>query len=452
MPNSSLRNFLHSACPRQLLPYWDKVESSSIGSRMASGAFWSMGGAVISRGLMLVASILVARMLGRDIYGEYGMIRTTVSMFLVFAGFGLGMTATKHVAEYRITDPARAGRIMAISGIFAIATGSVVAVSLYIFAPWVATHTINAPHLVGELRIGAFILLLNAMNGAQNGALAGFEAFKAIARVNLWTGLASFPLLIGGAYWGGLRGSVWALAVNMVINWMLNHLALRREAARFKVPFSSIGCFEEWPVLWKFSLPAALGGLLVGPVVWASNAMLVNQPGGYGQMGIYNAANQWRMAILFIPGVVGQIVLPMLANLTAPDDQVRYRKILKYNSLISAGVAFAVALPIVLLAQPIMRSYGMAFEEGALSLVLLSISTILIALNNVVGQAIMSKGRVWIGFSFNLMWATVFLALSYYFINNGYGVTGLALATLLAYLAHSMWQIVYVIKVILAKN
>ena len=452
MANINIRNAIYGWCPRRFQPFWNRVEASDIGSRIARGAFWSTGGAVISRGLMLVAAILVARILGLEVYGEYGMIRSTVNMFLVFAGFGLGMTATKHVAECRVSDPERAGRIMAISGLFAVGTGALVAIGLYVFAPWVATHTINAPHLVGELRVGAFILLLNSVNGAQTGALVGFEAFRSIAKVNLWTGLASFPLLISGAYWGGLRGAVWALSANMIINWLLNHLALRQEAARFKVPFSVVGCLAEWPILWRFSLPAALGGIMVSPVVWTSNAMLVNQPAGYVQMGLFDAANQWRMAILFIPGVVGQIVLPMLANLNASDDQIRYKKVLKYNVLISSGVAFAVALPVALLACPIMRSYGLDFEEGALALILLSISTILITLNSVVGQAIASKGRMWIGFSFNLMWATVFLIFSYYFIYNGYGVTGLAFANIIAYLAHSVWQTGYVFRVVLANN
>ena len=443
-----MRNFLYNACPRQLLPYWDRVESSPLGSRMASGAFWSIGGAVISRGLMLVASILVARMLGREVYGEYGMIRTTVGMFLVFAGFGLGMTATKHVAECRLTDPERAGRIMAISGLFAVGTGTLVAVGLYIFAPWVATHTINAPHLVGELRIGAFILLLNAMNGAQTGALAGFEAFRSIAKVNLWTGLASFPLLVGGAYWWGLRGAVWALGLNMVINWLLNHLALRREAERFKVPFSIVGCFTEWPILWRFSLPAALSGIMVSPVLWVCSAMLVNQPDGYGQMGLFDAANQWRMAILFIPGVVGQIVLPLLASLNGMDDQLKYRKILKYSAYINGVVALVVAFPVALLSPAIMRSYGVGFEEGVPVLTLLAISTVLTALNSVVGQAIASNGRMWVGFLFNFMWAAMLLVLSYYFVYNGYGATGLAIAIIISYILHSILQSYYVLRVI----
>jgi len=442
------RSFVYNQMPSQLKRFWNRIEASDIGSRMVNGAFWSIGGAVISRGLMLVASILVARMLGRDIYGEFGMIRTTVNMFLVFAGFGLGMTATKHVAECRLTDPGRAGRIMAISGLFAAVTGTLVAVGLLIFAPWVATHTINAPHLAGELRIGALILLLNALNGAQTGALAGFEAFRIIAQVNLWVGLASFPLLVGGAYWGGLRGAVWALCTNMIVNWLLNHLALRREAARHNVPFSSAGCLAEWPVLWRFSLPAALSGIMVSPVLWACSAMLVNQPDGYGQMGLFDAANQWKMAILFIPGVVGQIVLPMLSSLNGMNDRDRYKKVLKYNALITGGVAIAVALPIALFAPRIMKSYGPGFEEGTVALVLMTISTVLIALNTVVGQAIASKGRMWVGCLFNLLWALFLLAFSYMFIKQEYGVNGLAMASMIAYLAHSIWQSIYVIKLV----
>ena len=71
---------------------------------------------------------------------------------------------------------------------------------------WLAIHVVNSPHLSGVLRIGAFMLLINALNGAQNGALVGFEAFEAISLVNLAVGLASFPLLVGGAYFGGLEG------------------------------------------------------------------------------------------------------------------------------------------------------------------------------------------------------------------------------------------------------
>ncbi len=432
--------------PATIKSLWDQVDASSIGSRMARGAFWSISGAAMSRGLMLVASVLVARILGIEVYGEYGIIRTTVNMFLVFAGFGLGLTATKYVAECRVSDPARAGRVMVIAGLFAAFTGALIAVGLFIFAPWLAANTINAPHLAVELQIGALILFFNALNGAQTGALAGFEAFKSIAKVNLGVGVVSFPLLLGGAYFGGLRGAVLALGANMMINWLLNHLALRREVAKHKIPVTYKGCFKEWAILWHFSLPAALAGMMVSPVIWVCNAMLVNQPGGYVQMGLFNAANQWHMAILIVPGILSQIVLPLLSNLNGKKDQVSYRNTLKYNAIINGGIALAFALPIALLSPIIMRSYGIGFEEGVFVLVILSISSVLVAINAVVGQSLASKNKMWIGLFFNVLWGVTLLFFSLIAIRQGYGAIGLAVAYLCSYLLHSIWQSIYVYK------
>lgn len=435
---------LREICPKALQPYLDRFASSDVGLRLAKGAFWSLVGALVSRGLMLLASILIARELGREVYGEYGMIRSTVGMFVVFAGFGLGLTATKHVAEFRSSDPIRAGRIMAISGLFAVLTGAFVAVSVYITAPWLTAKTINAPYLTEELRIGAIILFLNSLNGAQTGALAGFEAFKVIAKVNLWSGVLSFPLLVGGAYWGGLVGAIWALVFNAAINWALSHLALRREAARFNVPFSVRECLVEWPTLWRFSLPAALSGIMVSPVIWVCNAMLVNQPEGYGQMGLFDAANQWRMAILFIPTMISQIALPILTNISKEYTREKYHRVVKYNLAINGVSALLVALPIIFMSEYIMSSYGSGFVDGQMTLILLAAASVFMSLNNVIGQVIASKGEMWVGFILNLIWALTIVALSYVFICKSASATSIAMACLLSYILHSIWQYLYV--------
>ena len=84
------------------------------------------------------------------------------------------------------------------------------ALGLFIFAPWLAEHTINAPHLAGVLRIGALILFINALNGAQTGALSGFEAFRTIASCKPFCRTDLIPYPRRGAYFGGLTGAVWA--------------------------------------------------------------------------------------------------------------------------------------------------------------------------------------------------------------------------------------------------
>lgn len=64
--------------------------------------FWSMFGSLISRGLLFLAWVIIAHILGQEQYGEYGLIRNTVMMFATFVGSGIGQAATKFVADFFI--------------------------------------------------------------------------------------------------------------------------------------------------------------------------------------------------------------------------------------------------------------------------------------------------------------------------------------------------------------
>ncbi len=416
-----------------------QIKTSPLGYRLARGVFWSMAGAVISRGLMLAATVLVARMLGKTVYGELGMIQSTVGMFGVFAGFGLGLTATKHVAQFRQSDPGRAGRIIGLSGLFAILTGGLMALGLLNFAPWLAEHAINAPHLASLLRIGALILFINALNGAQTGALAGFEAFKTIAYVNLFIGLISFPILVCGAYFGGLTGAVWALAINLGVNWLLNHLALRKESRRHNVPFTLRECSRELSVLWAFSLPAALSGVMVGPVNWVCAALLVNQPDGYNEMGIFSAANQWYAMLLFLPSLLGQVVLPVLSERLGQTDTRQSTKILVLAIKMNALLVFPLVLLVSIASPYIMNLYGAGFGNGWPTLVVVLFTAGLLAVQMPVGQIIAASGKMWLGFAMNSGWALTFIVSTLLLVDHGsYGLAG---ARAISYMVHAAWTI-----------
>lgn len=441
-----MKPFVYICCPAFVHPFLRRIESSDIGSRLARGIFWSLLGSVISRGLVLCATVIVARTLGKVVFGELGIIQSTVGTFGIFAGFGLGITATKHVAEFRKTDPGRAGRFIGLSGIFAMSSGGLMAIVLFGLSPWLAEHSINAPQLTNVLRIGSLILFVDALNGAQTGALAGFEAFKTIAVVNFVVGLLSFPVLIVGAYWGGLEGTVWALVINLIINWGANHYALRKEAERNSVPFTLKGCLKELHVLWQFSLPAVLAGSMIGPVNWVCSAMLVNQPGGYGEMGVYNAANQWFSMMMFLPSVLGNVLLPLLSEQIGQKRTVQSTKTL----IVSIKINLIVVAPLVLvssiLSHYIMGLYGNGFEGGWLTLVVILFTAGILAVQAPVGQIVAASGRMWLGFIMNMGWAVVFVVGTYLMIGDG--SLGLSLARLLSYIAHSLWTFAFFIYLI----
>lgn len=396
--------------PRFVISVWERLCTSPIAYRLARGAFWSLAGTVISRGLSLIASIFVARILGSEQFGEVGIIRSTVEMIGVLAGFGLGLTATKHVAEFRKMDPERTGRVIALAGQFALASGLITAVMLCVLSSWMAKVVLAAPHLDGSLRVASLLLLFHTLNGSQVGALVGFEAFRAVARTSLLGGLSSFPLLLAGAYVAGPVGVIWGLVLSLAVQWALNRHAVRSEGARFGVPWQPTGAWQEWPMLWRFSLPAALSTAVVGPVDWICGAMLVNQPGGYAEMGVLSAAYQLRSILMFLPSLLMQAALPVMAETAAGRRNGAEFSCCVYathSATILAGIPLATLL--MFLAGPISALYGPHFNVENSVFVGASAVTMAQLAGAGLGPAIQAQGRVWLGLTINACWGVILL-------------------------------------------
>jgi O-antigen/teichoic acid export membrane protein/SAM-dependent methyltransferase len=407
-----------------------------LGRRMAGGVFWSLAGLLISRGLTLAAFAVAARILGKAGYGELGVLQSTAGVFEVFAGLGTGLTAARYVAEFRDRDPARAGRIIALSELLAVGGGAMVTVVVLLAAPWLAAVLLNAPQLEPQLRIVALLPLFGALNGAQVGGLTALEAFRPLARANLLAGLLGLPVLVAGVVFGGLSGAAAGLVAGAALNCLVNRYTLNRRAQTAGIPLDYRGAGREWRILWAFNLPAVLSSLLVGPTQWLCAVLLVNQPNGYTEMGVYTAARQWAFLIALPATRISAVALPMLANLHGNRQSGATRRLLGYNLLLTAGVSSVLAAGMALAAPLILWSYGPAFAAGAPVLATLAGAAVLMAVLDVLGQTLAVAGRMWLGFGLNLAWATVLLAGTRAFCPQG--AQGLANAMVLAYTFHAV--------------
>jgi O-antigen/teichoic acid export membrane protein len=428
----------------ELIPYIRKFEGSPVVSRLARGTLWSLVGTVLGRGLSVIAAIVVARQLGKLDFGALGIIQSTMLNFSVFVGCGLGITATKHLPELRVSDPPRAGRILVLSSLVATLVGAAISLAFVAAAPWIAERILAAPRLTDMVRVGALLLFLNTLNGSQTGALAGFEAFKSIAWVNLWTGLVTFPIMVCAVLVGGLPGGVWGLAASAGVNWLLSHLALRRECRGFGVPLVFKGLAAEWRVLTGFSLPAVLGGTVLGPVNWLCSTILVNQPNGYAEMGIFNATSQWFALVLFLPGLLSQVLLPVLSETLSNGDKGKARGLL--TLALGANATTVVPCIVVLsIASPwLMSLYGTGFEESWTVLVITLLTGAIFALQSPMNQLLNAKGLVWIVLFSNLLWGFLFTGLTWALIDRG--AIGLVSARLVAYVAQSLFVIWVILR------
>jgi O-antigen/teichoic acid export membrane protein len=410
------------------------VFASAFASRVAGGAAWSLVGAVGLRGGQLLAMILVARWLGREGYGQFSMVQATVGMAGALAGYGLGMTVTRAMACHRDHDRPRAGRIQALTSLTAWGMGGLFAIVLLVTAPWVAAHCLSAPELTWALRLGALTVFLSAVTGVQAGALAGLEAFKITAGINVGCGLAMFPALLGGAHWGGLNGAIAGLVAVGVVNWGLNQWAVTHALARAGIVHDWRGCWGEWRLLWSFGVPAFLAGAMTAPVNWGACALLAQLPGGYAELGVFNAVLRIKQTPEMLVGILAAPLLPVLSHCYAHGDRRRF------TLLVLAGLALSMAVIVPpCLVQMVWPSlsflpYGDQFHgDPRLVRWLMAQGVLVSVLGMPLGWLTASTNRMWLGFFYNLAWGAAYLLLAYVLVRMFLGV-GLAAANALAYL------------------
>lgn len=420
----------------------ERLARSPIGNRLIRGTFWTLIGTILSRGLGLMSSLIIARILSRAELGELGIIQSTVGLFGTFAGLGMGMTATKFVAERRRVDPIGAGEILSLSRSIAWITGGVMALILIAAAPLLAREALAAPKLTSYLRIAAPMLFFGSVNGAQLGALSGFEAFKAVARINLVCGLASFPLILLGTWLLGLRGAVIAIVLGQVLNCILNSLALHHECKTNSVAIRWGIERKHWRLLRDFSVPAFICALLFGPADWICNALLVRHPGGYVEMGYYTAANQWFGAVVFLPAMLSQALLPVLSERLGQNDRKRSARILTLSIRLNATIIAPLVVAGCVASPYIMRSYGSSFGSAWPTLIAVLCTAGLFSILSPAGQYLIAAGRLWVGMVMNLMWAITYITLAHLLVDHG--STGIAIARLGAYGLHTVWTLAFV--------
>ena len=111
-------------------------------------------------------------------------------------------------------------------------------------------------------------------------------------------------------------------------------------------------------MLWKFSLPSVFTGVLVMPVNWVCAAILVNQPGGYGELGIFSVANQWRGFVMLVPNTLISMSLPILANMIGTNDLTGHRRVSSTTVLTNVAVTSLLALGVGCASPCILQAYG----------------------------------------------------------------------------------------------
>jgi O-antigen/teichoic acid export membrane protein len=428
-----------------LLAMWSRLSIAlpigSLRQRYLGGTFWLTLGTGLSQIATFVSMVIAARLLGSVTFGEFGIIQATLGIFSLFAGMGMGVTNRRYVAELRDKDPIRCGQIIQFSSIATLIAASGLTIILIMAAPYLAERVLNAPHLSLALRISAGLLLMNALNEAQIGALSGLENFRAVCWIYGFRAALTLVFVVAGVWLWGLPGMLLGMAGTAFTVWFLTRIVLKHLCRRLGIPVSFGRVPFESQILRKFTVPAVLAGFLPAIVFWIARAIIVRYPRGYAELGVFTAADQWTLVLAFIPSAMNNVAIPVLSNIYGNNDIHRFRMVALKSILAPICIATVFAGAIAIASPWIPQIYGKSFDGMSKILLLICLVGILRVNGGAIGALMASLNQMWWGVLFNMLWGASLIISTFLLADRG--ALGLAFAYLIAYLLHSVWGSVF---------
>jgi len=188
------------------------------------------------------------------------------------------------------------------------------------------------------------------------------------------------------------------------------------------------------PILWSFALPAALGGIMVGPANWACRAMLTNQPNGYDEMGVLTAALVFQGLLLFVSNMLSAPLLSMVSNAGANiSDKLGTVNILSTWIL---GVVFAI--PLLCFPEVAQVAFGSDYATHSFQVTfsLVVFCTAIMTFKAGLARVLAANGLLWWGFLSNTLWAVILIGSTTFLVR--WGAPGLAASITIAYVLNTV--------------
>lgn len=289
--------------------------------QFAKGTIWKLFERFTGRGISLVISVVLARILTPDDYGLIALttVFTNLSEILIDAGFGTALIRKKEVDDGDYAC------------VFTISCGisAVLYVILFFVAPFVSGYY-ERPELTAVLRVMSLVLFIQAFASTRNAFVNRNMQFKLLMKCNSAAAVISGAVGITMAYLGM---GVWALVLQrLLLQLIVTVLLFIKVKWKPKLEFDS----EKFKNLFGFSA-GVIGASLVNYVENCVNSLVVGKHYTVADLGYVDKAIILPEQIsLNSFGAMTNVLLPTVSSYQNDIDKLRFviRKIVRYTAYI----------------------------------------------------------------------------------------------------------------------
>ena len=416
----------------------------SITHKFTRAVSYTFLGSVVARLCGVCIGVLIARALGSSSLGLYAIVQSTIGLYATFFGLGLGLTATKMIAQHYVNSPELIGRILGLL-FLTLVLSIVFGLSIYLWSlPVLVKNIYSIPDLMDLLQIGLFWFAFMTLSQFIESVLVGFQAFK--SQMFVTSILSFFNLIVvlivvlidrNNILQNLIIGGVIVAFVQSVL--LLIYASKELIRYKTKLSLSNLKPLIQ-PVLFDFSAPAFIGKMMEQPLNWVSILLLVKLGANISNVGGLSVINNIKAWILYFPAMLVTVLVPILTDIYHTKEKEVFQRTLILNQ----KFLWLATLPVLVFLVTVIRllikslfgnSYSDFWQPGALLLAW----AVLIPINEINDRAMISVGKMWLSLSFRMIYMILLLLTLILFIPK-FQLSGYVFATGISYLVYVFIQ------------
>jgi O-antigen/teichoic acid export membrane protein len=402
-------------------------------TRSVRGSLVLFVGNFLAVGITAVTSIVIARLLGPNLYGFYSLALVIPNLLQLFVGFGVTTSVTRYSAyQLSLGNKADARRYTRNAIIFLLLVGLLFTLVDIVSADVLSSFLLQRPNLGPYVQLVSLAILGTTLFQAVTAAAIGWNRMGLSSVTTVLQSIAKLALspaliLIGFGVLGALVAQVASYAVAGVLGGILLFAVMTNGS-------SSGGNFiSDVREMLKYGLPVYAGALLTGLAAYYVSIILAaiasNTTYGY-----YQTAYNFTQPINIISSATVGALFPTFAAIDGMggDPKAVFRHVYKFIAfLMTPLVGFlAVSAPVLVTVL-----YGSSFSGSAGLLTLLSLANLPVALGYNVHPAFFNgfnrtRLTMYLGVASGTTLAVLAPVLAIYF---GLGVPGLIYSIFISY-------------------
>lgn len=392
-------------------------------------------------GVGLLSAIVIARIYGIEVVGEFALATAPVGVVWVASTFQEVPALVRALATLRPRDPRVTALFTAVFAFSSVVTAAVAGVGVVI-TYLVFNGPIDRPDLIAPavFQLGVYVLVINS-SWLLDAIFASFRSGRDLFWIRLNQAVAYLAFAIAFSF---IAESVWSVVAAASLSWvpaLLHRLIAVQKWMRMRIqkPEMREG-FSQLGGLIRFGLKLTPGRISEG----VSNELgtwVLGATASIAAVGAWNRAWTVGKRVQDLNNRFSEMLLPTLVERGESGDRAGFERAL-VDSM--RYVAIALLLPAAVIggaADSVMAVFGPGFERAGEALALLMLALPIAALVVLQHQALLATNRPWLASSLGFLRLGV-TAAAIVPATLAWGITGAAVSALAGSLAQFAAQAV----------